>query len=67
MPENYRRLSMDSLETQARMLSLDLSAVDVEALLERVKSGLEDLDRADEIDPDKHEPAVTFTPDRVAP
>ena len=47
------------------MLRLDLTAVDAEALLERVNSGLEDLNRADEICPDRHEPAVTFTHDRV--
>ena len=61
MPGNTRRLTMDSLETQARMLGLDLSAVDADALLDRVKSGLEDLDRADELHPVGHEPAVTFS------
>lgn len=65
MTENSRRLSKDSIETLSRMLRLDLTAVDAEALLERVNSGLEDLNRADEICPDRHEPAVTFTHDRV--
>ena len=60
MPESYRALTGDSLEIQARMLGLDLTAVDAQALLERVKSGLKDLDRADEIHSGRHEPSVTF-------
>ena len=42
------------------MLGLELSVVDTDALLDRVKSGLEDLDRSDEICPRNYEPAVTF-------
>ncbi len=45
---------------QASVLGLDLSEVDADALLERVKSGLEDLDRSEEICPGDYEPAVTF-------
>ena len=49
---------------QARVLGLDLSAVDADALLDRVKSGLEDLDKSEEICPGDHEPAVTFSAGR---
>jgi hypothetical protein len=42
------------------MLGLDMSAVDAGALLDRVKSGLDDVDKADELCPGHHEPAVIF-------
>jgi len=64
LPESSRNLPNDFLVRQARVLGLDLSAVDADALLERVKSGLEDLDRSDEICPERHEPAVTFNAGR---
>ena len=60
MPKTARTLPKQFLEMQAGMLGLDLSVVDTDALLERVNSGLDDLDRSDEIAPGDHEPAVTF-------
>lgn len=62
MLDSSRDLSEDFLATQARVLRLDLSVVDSDALLERTKSGLEDLDRSDEIGSVDCEPAVTFRP-----
>ncbi len=49
---------------QAQVLGLDLSVVDADALLERVRSSLEDLDRSEEICPGSREPAVTFSAGR---
>ena len=60
MSTSSRTLPDHFLEMQAIVLGLDLSVVDTSALLERLKSGLEDLDRSDEICPGDHEPAVTF-------
>ena len=60
MPTSSRTLPMQFLDMQAKVLGLDLSVVDTDALLDRVKSGLEDLDRSDEIATGDHEPAVTF-------
>ena len=60
MPTSSRTLPKHFLEIQASMLGLELYVVDTDALLDRVKSGLEDLDRSDEICPRDYEPAVTF-------
>lgn len=60
MSESSRELPKSFIETQASVLGLDLSVVDADALLERVKSGLEDLDKSDEIAPGDHEPVVIF-------
>ena len=60
MPESSRTLPKSYIETQARMLGLDLSVIDADALLERFRSGLKDLDGADEICPSSYEPAVIF-------
>jgi hypothetical protein len=60
MPESSRSWTAESLQTQARILGLDMSAVDAGALLDRVKSGLDDVDKADELCPGHHEPAVIF-------
>ena len=60
MPPSSRELPSRFVDVQASVLGLDLSVVDTEALLERVRSGLEDLDMSDEICPGDHEPAVTF-------
>lgn len=64
MTESTRTLPKDFVVTQAQVLGLDLSVVDSDALLERVRSGLDDLDRSDEICPGAHEPAVTFSAGR---
>lgn len=64
MSESSRKLPKEFLAVQARVLGLDLSAVDADALLDRVKSGLEDLDKSEEICPGEHEPAVTFSAGR---
>ena len=61
MPQSSRKLSSDFLEMQASVLGLDLSVVDADALLERLTSGLDDLDRSDELCPGDHEPAVIFS------
>ena len=61
MPTSSRTLPENFLEIQASVLGLDLSVVDADALLDRVKSGLEDLDRSDEICPGDHEPTVIFS------
>ena len=61
MPEEPRALTKESVEIQAGMLRLDLSAVDAVALLDRVGSGLEGIDRADELSPGNYEPAISFS------
>jgi hypothetical protein len=45
---------------QASVLGLDLSVVDAGALLDRVTSGLDDIDRLHELCPRSYEPAVKF-------
>ena len=62
MAESSRILTQEWLQTQASVLGLDLSAVDAGALLERVTSGLDDIDRVDELCPHIFEPAVIFEP-----
>ena len=57
-------MTKETLDVQARMLGLDLSVVDADGLLERVRAGLEDVDRLNELCPGKHEPAVTFDTSR---
>ena len=61
MPTSSRTLPKQFIDMQASVLGLDLSVVDTQALFERVKSGLEDLDRSDELCPGYYEPAVTFS------
>ena len=62
--EHSRDLTKETLDVQARMLGLDLSVVDEDGLLERVRAGLEDVDRLDELCPGKYEPTVTFDTSR---
>ena len=64
MAESSRTLTQEWLQTQANMLGLDLSVVDADALLERVTSGLDDIDRLDELCPHIYEPTVTFKPEQ---
>ncbi len=62
MAESSRILTQEWLQTQANVLGLDLSVVDAGALLERVTSGIDDIDRLDELCPHTYEPAVVFEP-----
>ena len=62
MAESSRILTQEWLQTQADVLGLDLSVVDTCTLLERVTSGLDDIDRVDELCPHIYEPAVIFEP-----
>ena len=64
MSETSRSLTKVFLKTQASLLGIDLSVIDADALLERVASGLADLDRSDEILTGDDEPAVTFNAGR---
>jgi hypothetical protein len=62
MAESSRNLTSEWLQMQASVVGLDLSVVDADALLDRVTSGLDDLERLDELRPDSYEPAVKFEP-----
>ena len=62
MAESSRTLTHEWLQTQADVLELDLSVVDADALLERVISGLDDIDRIGELRAHTYEPAVIFKP-----
>ena len=60
MSNTSRTINRQALETQARTLGIDLASTDLDALAERVASGLDDIDRLDELQPGKSEPAVGF-------
>ena len=60
MSNTSRTINRQALETQARTLGIDLALTDLDALVERVASGLDDIDRLDELAPGKREPAVGF-------
>jgi hypothetical protein len=62
MADPSRNLTSEWLQMQANLLGLDLSVVDADALLERVTSGLVDIDRLHELCPHSYEPSVTFEP-----
>ena len=60
MADSSRKLTPEWLQMQASVLGLDLSVVDAGALLDRVTSGLDDIDRLNELCPHSYEPAVKF-------
>ena len=61
-----RDISQDTLRVQARMIGLDIEGDELESLVERTRTALDDIDALDEFDLSGHEPAITFghTPSR---
>ena len=60
MASTPRTVTAESLENQARMLGMELIGVDLNVLLARVRSGIGDVERLDELAPGEYEPAVKF-------
>ena len=55
-----RDISQDTIRAQARMIGLDIDGDELDALVERTRAGLDDIDALDDFDLSGYEPAITF-------